>query len=824
MADGAVFLVGFVYALAYLYGGATGSASAGLPLALGATLGFCLLAVGSIACLAGDALPLGFVVGPSREAQLLRAFLPFPILTVASVAGLTFVVGQSQAQLATGAVLAACLATAAMVVTSFFCLRIARTVGINVERTETDLRDAERQSRAYARELKQLNNSLEERVARRTSDLEANRDRLDQFFTLFTSLQNPDSEERTFQLVLTFCRRLGYDLAMLSLVDHNARQVRAVAAVGSLVEVVGRTVRALNGNDILAVVAREGRTRIVPDSAQDPHCEQEAVAAAGLRGQIVLPLVSGDHEVVGVLQVGSHSMLNPAAQELHALETLASEAARALAGLKHMEEIRALNRQLEKRNRQLQKLATDLKQIALAEHNARSAQRESEARLRLLLESSGEGVYGVDLAGRCTFINTAAAAMLGCRPDETLGRDMHVFTHYKRNDGSPYPAEECPVLRVLATGEGCRVDREVLWRNDGSAFSAEYSAYPIRDGQVIKGAVVTFTDITRRRQAEEQLHVQNALLQQTARSEREAHEALKKAQSQLVQSEKLAALGQMVAGVAHEINNPLAFVINNLAVLQRDARSLRDLLVLYQQAGACLEEHQPTLALSVGALAERIDLDYTLDNLEGLIGRSRDGLKRIEQIVRDLRDFARLDDSDLQEVNLNTGIESTIHILRAQGRRQEVELIMDAAALPVVCCYPAKINQVVLNLVANAIDACPPGGRVTVGTRPAPHGVHIHVRDTGCGIDPAIRDKIFDPFFTTKPPGKGTGLGLSISYQIIRDHGGTIQVQSYPGQGTCFTITLPLKPVPQDQRPRDSGGAARSALERPVGLVAALGE
>src|SRR5262249_29953859 len=151
---------------------------------------------------------------------------------------------------------------------------------------------------------------------------------------------------------------------------------------------------------------------------------------------------------------------------------------------------------------------------------------------------------------------------------------------------------------------------------------------------------------------------------ETAASERQAHQQLKKAQSQLVQSEKLAALGQLVAGVAHEINNPLSFVSNNVAGLQRDVRALRDLLALYQQAEVRLKPLQAELAARIDGLGQSIDLKYTLENLDGLMARSRDGLKRIQQIVKDLRDFARLDESDLQEIDLNTGIESTINIIR----------------------------------------------------------------------------------------------------------------------------------------------------------------
>ena len=272
----------------------------------------------------------------------------------------------------------------------------------------------------------------------------------------------------------------------------------------------------------------------------------------------------------------------------------------------------------------------------------------------------------------------------------------------------------------------------------------------------------------------------------------QAHLELKQAQSRMMQQARMASLGQTAAGVAHEINNPLAFVTNNLFLLKREVTGLHDLVILYQQAEQTLVQYQRELHARISNLAEEFDLPYVLENLDGLLERSHRGLLRIQKIVADLRDFAHLEEADFKEADLNDGISTTVRLMQTLAGARQIALETSLAPIPMTRCFPAKINLAVQSLIANGIDASPEGGRVTVETRPLDNGIEIRVSDNGCGIPPAIHDRIFDPFFTTKPVGKGTGLGLSICYGIVKDHGGSIQFESAGGQGTRFTIFIPV--------------------------------
>ena len=410
--------------------------------------------------------------------------------------------------------------------------------------------------------------------------------------------------------------------------------------------------------------------------------------------------------------------------------------------------------------------------------------RQSEERHRAVMEQLAEGIYLVDPETlQILDCNPAMQRLLGYERHEIVGKGVHELVHDTREGVEAR-------MRRLLSAERALYGERVYRRKDGSDVEVEAGAGLISFGGR-KVACTVVHDITERKALERELH-------DLMRAEQEAHTKLKQTQSALVQNEKLAGLGQMVAGVAHEINNPLAFVSNNVAVLQRDLKAIAKLLKMYAEMESAATPGQVAdLRAEVKDLAERIDLEYTLSNLDEMMVRSRDGLKRIQQIVKDLRDFARLDAADLHEADLNAGIESTVNIVRGVAKRKQVTIDLDLKPLPHVSCYPAKINQVVMNLVTNAIDACNEGGKVTIRSAPGDNGeVRIEVQDTGKGIPPDIRQRIFDPFFTTKPIGAGTGLGLSISYGIVQDHGGTIAVDSEVGKGTTFVVKIPVQCSP----------------------------
>jgi PAS domain S-box-containing protein len=820
------------------------------------------------------------------------------------------------------------------------------------------------------------------------------------------------------QILQAIGEGLDWDLAVLWVVDAQADVLRCVDAWHGTdrpveqFEALTRASTFERGIGLPGRVWQSGRPAVIADVVLDRNFPRaHAAAAEGLHGAFAFPIL-GSAGTIGVMEFFSRNFRDADGDLLSMMGALGSQ----------------IGQFIDRRR-------TEEDRLRLAKS------------VRLLLESSGEGIYGVDVRGRCTFINKSAADMIGYRADEALGKDVHELIHHHRADGSPYPAAECPMCRVGETGQSCRVDTEVLWRRDGSAFPAEYSCQPIVEEGDTLGAVVTFTDITARKRAESEITRANALLdsivehipnmifvkdaaqlrferinraaeellgyrredlvgkndydffpreqadfftekdrevlrgrelveipeeeidtkvgkrifhtrklpivderghpkyllgisediterkalETTRRQYAEARERYAKelegknqalgeserryrqlmeaslngivvAEAQgritlfnpaaerifgyttgevvgqplltllpeefrdahargfaryletrqprllgtsvelrgrrkdgtefplelslsavdlggdlqflgaisdlternrmramVVQTEKLASIGLLSAGVAHEINNPLAYVANNLVVLERDTKGLMALLEVYERARDRLAGVDAEVARQAVALAEDMDLPYVRDNLDRILSRTREGVQRVSRIVQSLRGLARTDRPLLEDVHLPDLVDSSLEMIRGRLQRRGIKVELDYGKVPKMRCVSTQLSQVLLNLLVNALQAIEstPGqdkGRIGVTVRKAQEELLVEVSDNGCGIEPKEVARIFDPFYTTKPVGEGTGLGLSITHGIVTGHGGRIDVDSRPGEGSRFRVFLPLDP------------------------------
>ncbi|WP_377477131.1 MAG: PAS domain S-box protein [Microcoleus anatoxicus] len=406
------------------------------------------------------------------------------------------------------------------------------------------------------------------------------------------------------------------------------------------------------------------------------------------------------------------------------------------------------------------------------------------------------------------YCNPAFESITGYQRQEILGKNCRFLQGIDTD-----PAALEIIRQALQTQSECQVILK-NYRKDGTAFWNALSISPVRDRT---GKLTHFIgvqrDITERKKAEEDLQISEAQSREQATKLAAALQEVKETHSQLVQSDKMSSLGLLIAGVAHEINNPISFISCNLGHLKNYTQDLLHILELYQQ-------QYPEPAAEIQAEAEAIELDFIAEDLPQILSSMNVGVERISQIVQSLRNFSRNDNSEMKPINLHEGIDSTLlilnHRLKGKGETPPIKIVKEYGDLPAVECFSGPINQVFMNILSNAIDALDDWNQQrglaesrgnpsqikistklmdTVGDRfPAPNFAEITITDSGPGMSEQVKQHIFDSFFTTKPIGKGTGMGLSISHQIVVEkHQGELDCISELGKGTTFIIRIPIK-------------------------------
>ncbi|MBI5438834.1 MAG: PAS domain S-box protein [Nitrosomonadales bacterium] len=440
-------------------------------------------------------------------------------------------------------------------------------------------------------------------------------------------------------------------------------------------------------------------------------------------------------------------------------------------------------------------MASGFNAMLEARNQAEESMRKSEEKFRAIYESSSDGIMLLDENGFFD-CNEAALRVFGCSTrDDVINKHPSQFSPLTQPGGQDSTSSANEHIATAFKNGSDRFE----WmhcRLDGTEFFANVwlTKMELNGGPVLQATV---RDITVRKQAEEGLRKSNSEL------EKAVHQ-LHDTQNLLLQSDKMASVGQLAAGVAHEINNPIGYVGSNLGTLDGYLGELFGLVAAYEEMENAVAD-DAALA-RVKAVKNKVDLDFLKEDVLSLMRESQEGLTRVKKIVQDLKDFSRVDSGDeWHRTDLHKGLDSTLNVARNEIK-YKADVKKEYGDIPEVECVISQLNQVFMNLLVNAAHAIEEHGTITLRTGQQGDEVWVEVADTGKGIAPEHLNKIFDPFFTTKPVGKGTGLGLSLSYGIIQKHHGRIEANSEAGKGASFKVWLPVNQPRDGGTPQPQGG------------------
>ncbi|WP_334169975.1 response regulator [Zoogloea sp.] len=433
-------------------------------------------------------------------------------------------------------------------------------------------------------------------------------------------------------------------------------------------------------------------------------------------------------------------------------------------------------------------------QDALRDYNTalESSVAERTATLSAVLDSADQLIAMITHDGAIMAINRLGAQEFGSTPARLAG--CNLFDLLPSEFGIPLADQ---IAEVMNTGRSSEIDAA----RDARIFHV--TVYPV-PGEPPR-VVVYASDVTDKVAADAMLRNEREQLAASLAHQRELNRKLEEAQNQLLQSEKMASLGQLAAGVAHELNNPIGFVRSNVSTLKGYLDSLFGIIAAYDEQAN--RSASPEALAALAAIKQREDFDFLHEDIFQLLAESQDGLTRVQDIVQNLKDFSRVGESGFGWADIHACLDSTLNIIWNELKYKCTVVKHYDPSLPQVYCIASQLNQVFMNLLVNAGHAIAEKGEITITTGHTPDGmVQVAISDTGCGISAEHLPHLFEPFFTTKPIGKGTGLGLSITYGIIGKHKGCIDVSSEVGKGTTFTVKLPV------DRGDDAEGSAPDAL------------